>query len=125
MEEADESETSVSITWHAVFGEVREYVVLYKPANIKPDVWSVVSTKFPNVSLENLHDSHQYTMQVLVYTVNGEVYASNTFNFKTGKGIWRDLMSLFQLISHSDWLLKLGISCTIHWSAKHNGRARE
>ena len=27
--------------------------------------------------------------------------------------------------ARSDWLLKLGISCTIHWFAKHNGRARE
>ena len=28
------------------------------------------------------------------------------------------------LFACSDWLLKLGISCTIHWFAKHNGRAR-
>ena len=85
MEEADESET-VSITWRAEFGEVREYTVLYKPADFNRDVWSVVSTTVPQISLGNLLDSYQYTMQILAYTVNGEVYASNMFNFKTGKG---------------------------------------
>ena len=29
------------------------------------------------------------------------------------------------VVASSDWLLKLGISCTIHWFAKHNGRVRE
>ena len=100
MEEADESET-VSITWRAEFGEVREYTVLYKPADIKRDVWSVVSTKVPKISLGNLHDSHQYTMQVLAYTVNGEVYASNMFNFKSGKGTILCLSSFYFCLSYS------------------------
>ena len=85
-EEADESEISISITWHAEFGEVREYIVLYKPADTKQDVWSVVSTKVPKISLRNLHDVQQYTMQVLAYTMSDGVHASNMFKFKTGKG---------------------------------------
>ena len=86
VEEADESETLISITWHVVFGEVREYIVLYKLADTKQDVWSVVSTNISKVSLQNLHNAQKYTMQVLAYAVNGEVYASNKFNFETGKG---------------------------------------
>ena len=100
MEEADESET-VSITWRAEFGEVREYTVLYKPSDFERDVWSVVLTTVPQISLGNLLDSYQYTMQVLANAVNGEVYASNMFNFKSGKGTILCLSSFYFCLSHS------------------------
>ena len=70
----------------AVVGGIKEYVVFYKPRNMKR-VWEFKRTKQPRITLSLLQALTYYTVVVIGYTPNGETYGSEDLHFKTSNGM--------------------------------------
>ena len=70
----------------AVAGGIKEYVVFYKPRNVKR-VWEFKRTKQPQITLRSLQPLTYYTVMVIGYTSNGDTYGSQDLHFKTSNGM--------------------------------------
>ena len=79
-------EVTLTILPATVAGGIKEYVVFYKPRDVKR-VWEFKRTKQPQITLSPLRALTYYTVVVIGYTPNGETYRSQDLHFKTSNGM--------------------------------------
>ena len=87
-------EVTLTLLPAAVAGGIKEYVVFYKPRNVKR-VYKFKRTKQPQITLSPLQALTYYTVVVIGYTPNGETYGSQDLHFRTSNGMYRNLIFVF------------------------------
>ena len=76
------------LTWSVsgVVDQIREYVVLYKPARDHKAIWSYKRTTQTQARLVPLQPLTNYSTWILGYTSSGKVYGSSEIHFVTTGG---------------------------------------
>ena len=77
----------VTLTWlpTADANQIENYVVLYKPSNIRRE-WEFKRTKQTQITVRSLRALTEYTVMVVGYTSGKETYGSKKLTFTTLEG---------------------------------------